>query len=42
MLALYNLHLRRVLQNLNKPVEEITEGDLFLYMEMYRRHRACI
>ena len=38
-LSLYNLHLRRMLQNLNKPVEEITEADLFLYIEMYKRKR---
>ena len=35
----YNLHLRRMLQCLNKPVEDITEGDLFLYIERYRRSR---
>ena len=38
-LALYSLHLRRMLQNLNKPVEEITEADLFVYIEIYKRKR---
>ena len=38
-LKLYNLHLRRMLQCLNKPVQEITEGDLFLYIERYKRQR---
>ena len=38
-LGLYNLHLRRMLQCLNKPVQEITEGDLFLYIERYKRQR---
>lgn len=35
----YNLHLRRMLQYLNKPVDEITESDLFLYISMYREKR---
>ena len=38
-LGLYNLHLRRMLQCLNKPAQEITEGDLFLYIERYKRQR---
>lgn len=40
-LGLYNLYLRRMLQCLNKPVQEITEGDLFLYIERYKRQRQA-
>lgn len=36
----YNLHLRRMLQYINKPVGEITEADLFLYVAKYRQARA--
>ncbi len=35
----YSLHLRRLLRCLNKPVQEITEANLFLYIEMYKRQR---
>lgn len=38
-IELYSLHLRRMLQYLNKPVNEITESDLFLYISMYREKR---
>lgn len=36
----YNLHLRRMLQYLNKPVGEITDSDLFAYITMYKRQRG--
>lgn len=35
----YNLHLRRMLQYINKPVKEITESDLFMYISMYKKRR---
>lgn len=35
----YNLHLRRVLRYINKPVKEITESDLFMYLSMYKKQR---
>lgn len=38
-IELYSLHLRRMLKYLNKPVNEITESDLFLYISMYREKR---
>ena len=38
-IELYSLHLRRMLKYLNKPVDEITESDLFLYISMYREKR---
>lgn len=37
--AQYNLHLRRMLQYINKTVDEITEADLFMYISMYRNQR---
>lgn len=36
----YNLHLRRMLQYINKPVQEITGADLFAYIAMYKQKRG--
>ena len=36
----YHQHLSRMLQYINKPVKEITEADLFLYIEMYKKQRS--
>ncbi len=38
-IAQYNLHLRRMLQYINKPADEITEADLFMYISMYKKQR---
>lgn len=38
-ITLYKLHLSRMLQYLNKSVKEITEGDLFMYISMYKNTR---
>lgn len=38
-LKLYNLHLSRLLQYLNKSIDEITEEDLFIYLTKYKQHR---
>lgn len=35
----YNQHLRRMLRYINKPVKDITEADLFMYISMYKRQR---
>ncbi len=35
----YNLHLKHMLQYINKPVKEITEADLFMYISMYKKQR---
>ncbi len=35
----YNQHLTRMLQYINKPVREITEADLFMYISMYKKQR---
>lgn len=35
----YKQHLRRMLQYINKPVKEITEADLFMYISMYKKQR---
>lgn len=35
----YNLHLRHMLQYINKPVKDITEADLFMYISMYKKQR---
>ena len=35
----YNQHLRRMLRYIDKPVKEITEADLFLYISMYKKQR---
>lgn len=35
----YQQHLRRMLQYINKPVKEITEADLFMYISMYKKKR---
>lgn len=35
----YNLHLSRMLQYINKPVKEITEADLFMYISAYKKRR---
>lgn len=35
----YRLHIKRMLQYLNKPVNEITEADLFAYVSMYKQRR---
>lgn len=36
-IGLYKLHLTRMLQNLNMPVEKITENDLFVYLAKYKK-----
>lgn len=36
----YALHLRRMLQYINKPVKEIGEADLFSYIAMYKKRRG--
>ena len=36
----YNLHLRRMLQYINKPVQEIMAADLFAYIAKYKQTRA--
>ena len=36
----YNYHLWRMLQYLNKPVQEITAADLFAYIAKYKQIRA--
>ena len=33
----YQLHLNKLLQYLNKPLDKITEDDLFLYLACYRK-----
>lgn len=38
-IKLYRLHLWRMLQYINKPVKEITEADLFLYISSYQKCR---
>lgn len=38
-IGLYKLHLSRALQYINKPVKEITEADLFMYLSMYKNTR---
>jgi len=35
----YHLHLRRMLQYINKPVAEIKGTDLFAYISMYKKQR---
>lgn len=35
----YKQHLKRMLQYINKPVKEITEADLFMYISMYKKRR---
>ena len=35
----YNQHLRRMLRYIDKPLKEITEPDLFLYISMYKKQR---
>lgn len=35
----YKQHLRRMLQYINKPVKEITEADLFMYISVYKKRR---
>lgn len=35
----YQLHLSRLLQDLNKPLDKITEDDLFLYLARYQKAR---
>lgn len=37
---LYKQHLKRMLQYINKPVKEITESDLFLYISKYQKERG--
>lgn len=34
----YNLHLSKVLQTLNMPVDKITENDLFCYLARYKKN----
>lgn len=36
----YSLHLRRMLQYINKPVKEISDADLFAYIAMYKKKRG--
>ena len=38
-IKLYRLHLWRMLQYINKPVQEISEADLFLYISSYQKRR---
>lgn len=38
-LVQYNLHLRRLLSYINKPVQDITGTDLFAYISMYKKQR---
>ena len=38
-ISLYSLHLTRMLQYFNKPVDEIIGADLFLYISMYKQNR---
>ena len=38
--AQYSQHLTRMLQYINKPVREITETDLFMYISMYKKQRS--
>lgn len=38
--SLYNQHLTRMLQYINKPVKDITEADLFMYISMYKKQRS--
>lgn len=35
----YNRHLRRMLRYIDKPVKEITEADLYLYISVYKKQR---
>lgn len=35
----YHQHLKRMLQYINKPVKEITEADLFMYISVYKKKR---
>lgn len=35
----YQLHLSKLLQDLNKPLDKITEDDLFLYLAKYQKTR---
>lgn len=39
-IKLYSLHLRRMLQYINKPVKDITGADLFAYIAMYKKKRG--
>lgn len=36
----YKLHLKRMLQYINKPVKDITEADLFIYISLYKKQRG--
>lgn len=36
----YSLHLRRMLQYINKPVKDITGAELFAYIAMYKKNRC--
>lgn len=35
----YKLHLTHMLQNLNMPIEKITENDLFVYLAKYKKDK---
>ena len=35
----YQLHLSKLLQYLNKPLDKITEDDLFIYLASYKKSR---
>lgn len=38
-IKLYRLHLSRMLSYINKPIKDITESDLFLYISVYKKTR---
>lgn len=38
-IKLYQLHLSRMLSYINKPIGDITESDLFLYISVYKKMR---
>lgn len=39
-LELYKMHLTNLLQNLNMPIDKITENDLFVYLAKYKKERG--
>ena len=38
-IAQYQYHMSRVLAYINKPIKDITEGDLNMYLEFYRKYK---
>ena len=34
------MHLTNLLQNLNMPIDKITENDLFVYLAKYKKERG--